>query len=638
VEEMLLSKEFNSFCFPNHYREAFYYWMRSDLRTASCFPSLRLNAIYYLGHILCLLGVLKLDADSVHWATFVGSPEADAAEAVAAGADGSIYVVYSGGDRTSHFDFQWGTSATYVVAKFSSDGSQVLWKAGIGLGWSNPPDDANGVLIDDHPNRSGYGSIAGLAVDSDGNVVMAANMGPDSNWPIENAEQETFGGGNVDGAVLKLSADGGELLFSTYFGGDSFDRIRDVQIAEDGRIFLCGTTVSQDFPNTQIQMETWAEDAVAGFFSILSPDGILQSTFIHGAEHPSSITECKSLSLGSDNTLWVAGLTSAEDAFVSDNAFQRELAGNLDGYLMRLSMNTGTITYASFFGGSSADQIDSVVSNREGLVAFGGKTFSRDLPLIQPFQDKLMENQEARDSLFIGVLDVSSGQLNAASYFGGSLEESNAHVAFDDASGDVWIAGSTSSDDLPTINAMQPHNRAYKDATILGRVSPDGELLFSSFLGGAAGNGVIDMVSLPGSGIVLSGVSGLDRMIDGFPTTSETAFPSFQGGSTDGYLMCVTSDSHVQVNDSFANRTLIRSLPITVLPNNRFASTEAFEPAHADDGNGPFKSLWWSWKAPFNGFLEVTTSAYDGGEWDDLFSSSFDSVLSVYQGNALENL
>ena len=612
--------------------------MRSEFRKASSFLSRTLNTIYFTGLIRCLLGVPSLDADSVHWATFIGSPEADAAEAVAVDDDGSIFVVYSGGDEASHLDFQWGTSVTYVVAKFSSDGSTVLWKAGIGLGYSEPPVDDNGDLINDHPNRSGYGSIAGLAVDPDGNVVLAANMASDSEWPIENAGQETFGGGNIDGAVLKLSADGGEILFSTYFGGDSFDRVRDVQVAEDGSIFLCGTTVSRDFPGAQSLTEIWAENVVAGFFSILSPEGLLQSTFIHGAEHPNSITECKSLALGSDNTLWVAGVTSAEDAFVSDDAFQKNLAGNLDGYLMRLSMDTGTITFASFFGGASSDQIDSIVSNRNGLVAFGGKTFSRDLPLIQPFQDQLLENQEARDSLFIGVLDVPSGQLNASSYFGGSLEESNVNLAFDDASGDVWIAGSTFSNDLPIINAIQPHNRAYKDATFVGRVSPDGDLLFSSFLGGAAGNSVIDMVSLPGGGIVLSGVSGLDRITDGFPTSSESAFPSFQGGGTDAYLMCINSDSHVQVNDSFSNRTLLQSLPITVLANNQSASAEALEPAHADGGGGPFKSLWWTWEAPLSGFLEVTTSARYRGDWDDLFSSSFDTVLSVYLGDALGNL
>ncbi|MBT5925653.1 MAG: hypothetical protein HOH33_03445 [Verrucomicrobia bacterium] len=136
-----------------------------------------LNALVFGSLLLCTFGIPKLCANSIQWSSYVGSADTDSAEAVAVGADGSVYVVYSSGDEVSDVDFHWGTGITYVIAKFTSDGSQIEWKTGIGLDYTNPPTDDKGELVAGHPNQFGYGSIAGLSVDPGGNVVLAATIG-----------------------------------------------------------------------------------------------------------------------------------------------------------------------------------------------------------------------------------------------------------------------------------------------------------------------------------------------------------------------------------------------------------------------------------------------------------------------------
>src|SRR6266516_2922514 len=75
-----------------------------------------------------------------------------------------------------------------------------------------------------------------------------------------------------------------------------------------------------------------------------------------------------------------------------------------------------------------------------------------------------------------------------------------------------------------------------------------------------------------------------------------------------------------EVNDRFANRLPLSGTNLTVTGSNTNATKEAGEPDHA--GNGGGKSVWWTWTAPADGEVQITT--------DD---SSFDTLLGVYLGS-----
>jgi hypothetical protein len=79
-------------------------------------------------------------------------------------------------------------------------------------------------------------------------------------------------------------------------------------------------------------------------------------------------------------------------------------------------------------------------------------------------------------------------------------------------------------------------------------------------------------------------------------------------------------------NDSFAGRQLLEGIRVSVSAVNLGATREVGEPAHGGAERG--RSVWWSWTAPYSGW--VTLSA---------FSPIPISVqLLVYQGTSLENL
>jgi len=85
-------------------------------------------------------------------------------------------------------------------------------------------------------------------------------------------------------------------------------------------------------------------------------------------------------------------------------------------------------------------------------------------------------------------------------------------------------------------------------------------------------------------------------------------------------------------NDNFANRIPISGTSATVTGTNAGASKEPGEPDHAGDPGGC--SIWWSWTAPFSGY--VTVSADLVPTWR--FGPQGLALLGVYTGTSVSNL
>ncbi len=78
-------------------------------------------------------------------------------------------------------------------------------------------------------------------------------------------------------------------------------------------------------------------------------------------------------------------------------------------------------------------------------------------------------------------------------------------------------------------------------------------------------------------------------------------------------------------NDNFAARTVLTGSQVSVAATTAGATKETGEPNHAGSAGG--SSVWWSWTAPGDGTLTLSTEG-----------SSFDTVLAVYTGTAFNAL
>jgi subtilisin family serine protease len=132
------------------------------------------------------------------------------------------------------------------------------------------------------------------------------------------------------------------------------------------------------------------------------------------------------------------------------------------------------------------------------------------------------------------------------------------------------------------------------------RVAGDGVYTASIILPASDGNGALNSIDLV------------------FSVTKSGKTP-YQQSRTFPYVDPLT-------NDNFADaRTITGTAYTSPAIKNTYATVEAGEPKHEFGGGG--KSVWWRWTAPRSGRVQVDTRA-----------SSFDTVLAVYTGSALNNL
>lgn len=88
-------------------------------------------------------------------------------------------------------------------------------------------------------------------IDRAGNIVVVGGVRSRDLPVTPGAIQPQHGGGNDDGAVMILSADGTRLLYGTYLGGRGRDLVRTAAVGPDGALYLAGATNSPEFPSAQ---------------------------------------------------------------------------------------------------------------------------------------------------------------------------------------------------------------------------------------------------------------------------------------------------------------------------------------------------------------------------------------------------
>ena len=176
--------------------------------------------------------VVKLDAGgNTSYSTYLGGNNFDQGLAVAAGPDGSAYVV--GGTASTDFPLANALKSTIgqpdpfdaFVTKLSPDGQALTYSTYLG-----------GATTD---------VALGVAVGADGSAHVAG-FTSSQDFPLAGASNPPAG--FTDAFVTRLNPAGSTLLFSTCFGGSDAEQANGVALDGAGGIYLVGTTSSTNLP------------------------------------------------------------------------------------------------------------------------------------------------------------------------------------------------------------------------------------------------------------------------------------------------------------------------------------------------------------------------------------------------------
>lgn len=278
---------------------------------------------------------------------------------------------------------------------------------------------------------------------------------------------------------------------------------RSVRVGSQGELRIVGPSgelVEERIPATyQVHPETgerlplaasyrlWADGSIG--FSIPGPvdptlpivvDPALQFSSYWGGNGDESIT---AVAFGSDDSIFIAGWTLSSNLPVANSA-QNANRGATDGFVAKLSSTGQSLIWATFFGGSGDDRIQSMAVDSAGRPVIAGWTSSTNFPLQTPLKSILGGTTDA----FVARVASIGSYLEFSTYYGGSAADAFNAVAVD--SSGIYLGGQTLSTDFPVQGAVQATRAGGQDGTLV-KLAPSGaSMVYSTYFGGSQDDAV----------------------------------------------------------------------------------------------------------------------------------------------------
>ncbi len=451
--------------------------------------------------------------DPLVYATFLGGSNESSneyASAVALDSSGNAYV--TGYTTASDFPVTVGTydgsangSHDVFVTKINATGTAIVYSTF--LGGSNYE----------------YGLSIAL---TPGNMACVAGLTCSSNFPTTAGAVDANYNDGVDAFVVKLSADGSGLAYSTFLGGEERDEA--YAIAYDGtNLYVTGTTYSDDFPVTPEAYDTsfnGEHDVFVTKFNV-GESALAYSTFIGG----SNWDWAHALAVDGSGNAYVAGGTWSSDYPVTAGAFD-VTRNNSDGIVTKINTSGSALVWSTYLGGSGYGAAYGIQVDGSNCATVCGYTDSSDFPVTAGAYD--VSHNGGYDA-YVCKFNATGTALLYSTYLGGSGEESVGRSLALGTDGSAYVTGSTASADFPaTPGAHDASYNGNQDAFV-ARLSADGSsLAYSTFLGGVLAKDKGKAVAVRGDDFCLVGETADAADFPVTPASFDTAY----GGLGDTFV------------------------------------------------------------------------------------------------------
>jgi hypothetical protein len=268
-------------------------------------------------------------------------------------------------------------------------------------------------------------------------------------------------------------------------------------------------------------------------------DPLLASTFLGGGEYD----YLSSLVIDGSGNVYVAGYTGSADFPTTDGAYDRSHNTGSHVFISKLDSSLSVLLASTFLGGGSFDYSEALALDDSGTVYVPGHTESPDFPTTDGAYDR---SHNGGSDAFVTKLDPNLSTLVASTFLGGGSYEYLQSLAID-GSGNVYVAGNTSSNDFPTTDGAYDRSHNTGSHVFISKLDSSlSVLLASTFLGGGSFD-YSEALALDDSGNVY--VAGYTHSAD-FPTT-EGAYDRILNGYFDVFVSKLDSSLSVLLSSTF---------------------------------------------------------------------------------------
>ena len=251
-------------------------------------------------------------------------------------------------DPVGGYSFKKGTDI--VVIHLNANGTAILnatYVGGIG-------NDGILEMLGGLSNNYGDELRGDINLDSTGNVYVAS-VSASHDFPVVNAAQPIFGGGQTDAVVFKMNPSLSTMLFSTYLGGNESDASYSIQTNDAHDVFVGGGTASANFPTTGGALQTTIQGGVDGFVTRLTPSGntITNSTLLGTPQ----FDQVYFVQLDTNSNAYALGQTKGSYP-VLNSKYKNPRSGL---FLQKISPDLSTSIYSTVLG--DLDSLDPIIPN-----------------------------------------------------------------------------------------------------------------------------------------------------------------------------------------------------------------------------------------------------------------------------------
>lgn len=159
------------------------------------------------------------------------------------------------------------------------------------------------------------------------------------------------------------------------------------------------------------------------------------------------------LALDSTGHLYVTGITRSVD-FPLANPYQASNPGYYSVFIAKLNPAGSALVYSTYLGGSGFDSGLDLDVDSFGNAYVTGETDSTNFPTVNPLQPSNAGGSQPYDA-FVAKLSPSGSALLYSTYLGGSGYDRGESIEVD-SSGNMYLAGPTTSTDFPSRTLSRP--------------------------------------------------------------------------------------------------------------------------------------------------------------------------------------
>ena len=453
----------------------------------------------------------------ISWCTYYGGTKTETMSKVINGPNGYMYLVGSTESSSgiaspgSHSpEYKGGTMDGILVCMDTS--GQRIWATYFG--------------------GNGTEGLSGIAADKNGFLYVTGATNSTSGIATDSAFQTQYGGGQSDIVLAKFSNDG-QLLWSTYYGGNSVDgtwpSIQDfviayITVSEDNSIYVSSITSSQkNIATVDAHQEILGGDIDVCLIKFDTSGHRIWGTYYGGSnlEYPTQPQTEKEF-------VYFGGGTESTSRIATNGSHQVSKGNGNEGFLAKMT-SSGQRVWGTYFGQNGYDEMNNLITDNIGSIYCIGTT-SSNVQIATTGTD-----QPSIGGQFDGFLVKfdKSGKRLWGTYIGGFNNEYFFGLKLD-KNGNILVAGMAdgSSDQLCTQDAFQPKYGGGTFDAIVAIYNTDGQKLFASYFGNKGNDRAFIILQDDDSSIFLAGETSSVNLSIGNVFQTE-----YGGGITDMFLM-----------------------------------------------------------------------------------------------------